>query len=170
MEATTPILQRSLHGSSHAESPLQRVILVVASLQGLVALCRFALGDIWGGLCDILVPMIGLIAVFERKALYSLLCAFANFVDLCLSMGLCLSTLLRSTEGRRLSLDMQSGVLLTSASLALLGLCASVLMWRDLRAREAGGISGAEAAVMYGSLKDGSGGQSLNDPFLLDNA
>eukprot|EP00439_Symbiodinium_sp_Y106_P009368 s3528_g1.t1 len=161
-------VQGSLHGSSHAESPLQRVILVVTSLQGLVALCRFAVGDVWGGLCDILVPMIGLVAVFERKAIYSLLCAFANFVDLCLSMGLCLGKLLRSMEGQKLSLDLQSGVLLTSASLALLGFCASILMWRDLRAREAGCISGAEAAVMYGSLKDGNGGQSLNDPFLLD--
>ena len=32
-------------------------------------------------------------------------------------------------------------------------------MWRDLRAREAQDIGGtAQAAVMYGSLKDGNGG------------
>mmetsp|Transcript_40717 Transcript_40717/g.75786 ORF Transcript_40717/g.75786 Transcript_40717/m.75786 type:complete len:189 (+) Transcript_40717:94-660(+) len=148
----------------------QRAVLIVASMQGLVALCRFALGDLWGGLMDLLVQVTGMICFFEMKALYGLIYAFASLLDCFLSAGLFL-TLLISAAGHGSRIDLQGAALLASASMAMLGATAGSVLWWGLRVGGNDGMfsGAAQDALMYGSMKDDTSGRAVCDPFLLED-
>jgi len=142
---------------------LKHIVSAVATVQGAIALCRFAIGDFWGALTDALVCFFGFLCIFEFEILYVLFYCLSCLLDCGLSLSTALLIWLRSDFVRPKHTDLTCAC---SASAAALGVCASLALWDDMRRTcKEDFIQSAFASITYGSLKE-DGGQPT-DPFLL---
>lgn len=117
---------------------MKPVLTAIVIAQGVVGVCRFIVGDIWGGISDLIVVALGYFALTEMSMLYMLwyciICAFNFFFDL-------IYVLIRLIElrtaffdfGQSFLFNMASFVLLAAPALALLGAFVSWRIYKDFR-------------------------------------
>mmetsp|Transcript_48572 Transcript_48572/g.140739 ORF Transcript_48572/g.140739 Transcript_48572/m.140739 type:complete len:212 (+) Transcript_48572:73-708(+) len=117
---------------------MKPTLLAIVSLQSGTALCRILVGDIWGGLSDVMVAVIGGYAVAETSVTYTLYygvgCALNCFFDIA---GLCMR-FARFKAGyfdldRPFLYNLASFSLLAATMAALLGALVCFFIWRDFK-------------------------------------
>eukprot|EP00747_Dinoflagellata_sp_TGD_P165181 gnl/TRDRNA2_/TRDRNA2_186130_c0_seq1.p1 gnl/TRDRNA2_/TRDRNA2_186130_c0~~gnl/TRDRNA2_/TRDRNA2_186130_c0_seq1.p1 ORF type:complete len:311 (-),score=59.96 gnl/TRDRNA2_/TRDRNA2_186130_c0_seq1:33-965(-) len=127
-------------------SPLQLkmrpAMTTIVSAQLAVAVCRFVASDIWGGICDLMVVVIGYFAATEMVIMYTVWYGGACAVN-CFFDGL--NIILRIVKWRGDYFNLQLGFFFNLYSFAILaafvvafaGATVSYLIWRDFQ-RNAG--------------------------------
>mmetsp|Transcript_133244 Transcript_133244/g.231562 ORF Transcript_133244/g.231562 Transcript_133244/m.231562 type:complete len:211 (+) Transcript_133244:72-704(+) len=115
---------------------MRPTLMVIVTLQGIIAFCRFVVLDIWGGLSDLMVVAAGYFASSENSItyvmLYGLVCAINSLFDF-------VNVAIRASKwkedyfnpGLGFDYNMRSFTLLAAAVTALTGSVVCYAIWRD---------------------------------------
>mmetsp|Transcript_71585 Transcript_71585/g.232741 ORF Transcript_71585/g.232741 Transcript_71585/m.232741 type:complete len:247 (-) Transcript_71585:29-769(-) len=124
---------------------MKPTLLATAVFQAIAAICRIVVGDIWGGMSDILVAMLGYLAAEELNIMYVLYFGLACATNFLLDATVLLIRLARVRSGffnpeQTAVFNLASFAILAATLTALLGAALSYIIWRDFR------LSRSEAA------------------------